>query len=227
MDEKIKINENQNVYKEGNIDNTSMLPGDLKRSPDDCLPCLVFIDDGFLAKLSKYFGGGKYLRFDRIDFSKNLAKNQRLDCKKIFYYLAPPFQSNKPTYEEKARKDRHDKFVKSLTEKGVIVREGRCQRIMINECFRYSQKAVDTLMIIDLMSILTDYPEIKKIIMIASDSDFVPAVEKLKQKGIEVILYTYYVRKRDTGLSRSNYLLKAVSRYAKITKQDFLNAPLT
>ena len=31
---------------------------------------LVFIDDGFLSKLSKHFGNGKYLKIHRKDFSK-------------------------------------------------------------------------------------------------------------------------------------------------------------
>ncbi|MBU3913724.1 MAG: NYN domain-containing protein [Nanoarchaeota archaeon] len=228
MNENQDKTENRNVYKSQSSNNISMHPGDPQGSPDDCLPCFVFIDDGFLAKLSKYFGNGKYLRFDRVLFSNNLAKKENLKCGRIFYYLAPPFQSDKPSNEERIRKDRHDNFVRSLRDKGAIVREGRCQKIKISENnFKYCQKAVDSLIIIDLMSIPIDYPNIRKIILIASDSDFVPAVEKLKQRGIEIILYTYYVKKRNTGLSRSNYLLKAVSRYSKITKQDFDDAPLT
>lgn len=33
---------------------------------------LVFIDAGFLSKLSKYFGGGEYLKYNIINFSKNI-----------------------------------------------------------------------------------------------------------------------------------------------------------
>ncbi|MBM3233986.1 NYN domain-containing protein [Candidatus Pacearchaeota archaeon] len=215
------------IYKSQNNINISMHPGDPQGSPDDCLPCFIFIDDGFLAKLSKYFGGGKYLKFDRISFSNNLAKKENLICKKIFYYTAPPFQSNKPTIEEKAKKDKYNKFVAKMRQREVVVQEGRCQKIKVNEeQARYCQKAVDILLAMDLMSVPVKYPEIKKIILIASDSDFVPVVEQLKDLGIEIILYTYYVKKRNTGLSRSNYLLKSVSRYAKITKQDFDNSPL-
>lgn len=227
MEETNKPDTNGNIYKSEETGNISMHPGDLKRSPDDCLPCFVFIDDGFLAKLSKYFGNGKYLKFDRISFSKNLAKKENLNCKKIFYYTAPPFQSNNPTIEERARKDKYDRFVRKLRQKGVIVQEGRCQKLKVNEeRVRYCQKAVDILLAIDLMSVPINFPEIKKIILIASDSDFVPVVERLKELGIEIILYTYYVKKRDTGLSRSNFLMNAVSRYAKITKQNFDEAPL-
>ena len=64
---------------------------------------IIFIDDGFLGKLSKYLGGGKYLKFDRILFSKNLANKINLNCIKIFYYTAPPFRPNNPTPEENKR----------------------------------------------------------------------------------------------------------------------------
>ncbi|MBU4086838.1 MAG: hypothetical protein KKB21_04660, partial [Nanoarchaeota archaeon] len=66
MNENQDKTENRNVYKSQSSNNISMHPGDPQGSPDDCLPCFVFIDDGFLAKLSKYFGNGKYLRFDRV-----------------------------------------------------------------------------------------------------------------------------------------------------------------
>lgn len=80
-------------------------------------------------------------------------------------------------------------------------------------------------MAIDLMNTITKKQETKKVILIASDSDFVPIVNQLKSEGIEVILYTYYIRKRNTGLSRSNHLLNSVSRYSKMNKSDF-NFPL-
>lgn len=188
---------------------------------------IVFVDDGFLAKLSKYFGGGAYIKFDKVMFCKNIVKKQNLECEKIFYYTAPPFQSDKPTREESARYRNYKRFVDALSkDKQVIVREGGCQRLKIDNTFIYKQKAVDSLAIIDMMSVPLDYPSIKQIILIASDSDFVPIIEKLKNIGIIVIVYTYFVKKRDTGLSRSNFLLRAASKYARLSKQDLLDAPL-
>lgn len=188
---------------------------------------IIFVDDGFLAKLSKYFGGGKYLKFDRITLCKNIAKNQNLECEKIFYYTAPPFKSNKPTKDEIERDIKYKRFKEKLLKDDIIsVKEGRCQRIDIGNKFIYKQKAVDPLLVLDIMAIPIECPNIKKVILIASDSDFVPVIEKLKKFGIETILYTYFVKKRDTGLSRSNYLMRAVSKYIKFTKEDFDNAPL-
>ena len=77
-----------------------------------------------------------------------------------------------------------------------------------------------------LSSFLIDYPKIKKIILIACDSDFVPVINMLKQKGIIIILASYYERKRDTEFSRSHHLIDACSEYIQLKKNDFLMARL-
>lgn len=189
---------------------------------------IVLIDAGFLSKLSRYFGAGKYLVYNLITFSKNLAKKQNLNCEHIYYYTAPPFKSNKPTKEELERHKRYENFKNKLSKDKIIsIREGRCQRLKIDGKFRYGQKGVDSLAIIDLMSIPLEYKEVKKVILMANDSDFVPVVKKLKQLNIEIILYTYYSKKRGSSFSRSNELLKTVSNYVKLTKEDFDIAKLS
>jgi uncharacterized LabA/DUF88 family protein len=218
----------QKAYKSQRSSNVNMLPGDPKGSPDESFysETLVFIDANFLSKLSNYFGKGKYLIYDLIEFSEGLCEKQRLLCKQIFYYTAPPFQSEKTTEEEKKRKDGYDRFVEKLRKKEVIVREGRCQRLKINGKFEYRQKGVDILMAMDLMGILLKFPKIKKIILIASDSDFVPVIESLKEDGIKTVLHTYYEKKRDTNFSRSNHLIKSVYKYVLLSKEYFDKAPL-
>ena len=106
------------------------------------------------------------------------------------------------------------------------IREGRCQRLKIDGKFIYKQKAVDSLAIIDLMSIPLEYPNIKKVILIASDSDFVPAIERLRKLNIKIILYTYYEKGRKAKFSTSNELIKLVHKYVLLTKDDFENAKL-
>jgi len=188
---------------------------------------LVLIDAGFLSKLSRYFGKGNYIRYDITMLAKNLAKKENLSCHHLFYYTAPPFQSEPPTKDETERREKYDQFIRKLSKaKETTVREGRCQRLKIDGKFIYKQKAVDALMIMDLMRIPIEYKDIKKIILIASDSDFVPIIKYLIKENVNVILYTHYTRKRETNLSRSNELLKVVTRYCEISKQDFLNVPL-
>ncbi|MEK6860192.1 MAG: NYN domain-containing protein [Nanoarchaeota archaeon] len=187
---------------------------------------LIFIDETFLEKLSKYFGKGNYLKYDKVIFANNLARNQNLSCKKIFYYTSPPFQSPAPTKEEESKRDGYDRFVNKLKERGVAVREGRCQRLKIDGDFIFKQKAVDVLLAMDLTNVLIEFPNIKRIILISSDSDFVPVIKNLQKKGVKIILHTYYEKKRNTSFSRSNDLIKSVYKYVLLTKKDFDNSPL-
>jgi len=189
---------------------------------------LVLIDEGFVGVVSKHLGKGKYLKFDKVKFSKRLAKKENLFCKHVYYYTAPPFQSEKPTEEESRRYKRYERFVRKLSSNPIItVREGRCQRLKIDGKFIFKQKAVDSLMIMDLMRVPIDYEDIKKIILIASDSDFVPIINYLKKLQIKTILYTCYEKRdRRSILSTSNELIKSVHKYVLLTKKDFDNAPL-
>jgi len=182
---------------------------------------LVFIDSGFLSKLSKHFGKGKYINFKIKNLLENLYAKGNFSSEKVFFYTAPPFQSNNPPKEQAKRKEKYDSFRNSLINEGVIFREGRVQRLKINGKFIFKQKGVDTLLTIDLSHIREDYPHINKIILISSDTDFYPIIEDIKKRGIEVILYTYFDKKRGSPFSLSNHLLKSCSKWEKLTKQDF------
>ena len=105
--------------------------------------------------------------------------------------------------------------------KEVTIREGRCQRLKVDGKYIYKQKGVDTLLTMDLMDTPIESPKIKQIILIASDSDFVPVINRLKKLGIDIILYTYFERNRKSKFSTSNKLLKTVTRYVKLKKEDF------
>jgi len=215
--------ENQKVYKSLDRRDGNMLPGNLKGLPDESFflqsdkETLVFIDSNFISKLSKHFGNGKYILYDLVIFSENLAKKQNLLCKKICYYTAPPFQSSIFTKEEQIKKVGYVKFIDKLRKMGVVVREGRCQRLKIDGKFEYKQKGVDILLAMDLMNIPLKFPQVKKAILIASDSDFVPIIESLREQEIKTILYTYYEKRRDTIFSRSNHLIKSVYKYVLLS----------
>ncbi|PIN91267.1 hypothetical protein COU57_01345 [Candidatus Pacearchaeota archaeon CG10_big_fil_rev_8_21_14_0_10_32_14] len=219
---------NTNIYKPESNDNINMLPGNPKGLPDESYSheTLVFIDANFLSKVSYHFGEGKYLVYDLIKFSNYLSKKQKLNCKDIFYYTAPPFMSEISKKDEENKIEGYSRFVNKLSKKGVIIREGRCQRLKIDDKYVYHQKAVDILLAMDLMKVPIKYPDIKKIILIASDSDFVPVIMSLEEEGIKTILYTYYEEKRNTNLSRSNYLIKSVHKYVKLNLEDFTSCPI-
>ena len=73
----------------------------------------------------------------------------------------------------------------------------------------------------DMYDIKENFQSVKKIILIASDSDFVPLIERMKQRGFEVIIYTYFDRIRNSKFSTSNQLLKVASRWTRLTKELF------
>jgi len=182
---------------------------------------LIFVDSGFLSELSKHFGKGRHLRFDYSKFFRFLAEKKKLNLKKIFYYTAPPFQSENPTKEEALRKKGYDNFINKI-KKDVLfsVKEGRVQKIIGSEGEEFTQKGVDTLMTMDLAFSKDKFPDAKKIIMVTSDTDFVPVIKELKRFGIEVILYTYSDAKRNSKFFLSHHLTECCDDVEYLKKED-------
>ncbi|MBI2004127.1 NYN domain-containing protein [Candidatus Pacearchaeota archaeon] len=185
---------------------------------------LVFIDGGFLSRLSKHFGKGKHLKFDYLGFSKSLAKKKNLLLEKIFYYTAPPFQPSFPNKEEILRKKGYDKFISKFSrEKFVEIREGRVQKLINSSGeMEFHQKGVDTLMTLDLAFVKDKFHEIKKLILVTSDTDFCPVIKELKKFGIDVVLFTYSDKKRDSDFFLSNHLVDCCSEVEYLEKEDLL-----
>ncbi len=179
---------------------------------------LVFIDGGYLSKISRHLGNGRYLKIDLLAFSAHLAKEQGLVCEHMFYYTAPPFQGTYPSLEEIRRKAGYDSFTSKLRKMTTLtIREGRLQKI--NNVF--TQKGVDTLLTIDIIQepIIRG---IRTIILLAADTDFVPVLNQIRSKnGIRVILYYYTDWQRRSIFSLSNYLLTACDKKVILKLNDF------
>ncbi len=184
---------------------------------------LIFVDDGFFGLVKKYFSNedGKPKKY--LQTFRNICEKEKLNLKHLYIYTAPPFQSPKPTEKEDSMMARYQNMTKMLRrKKWITLREGRCQKFFNKQGKEdFCQKGVDALVIMDMYDIKENYPNINKIILIASDSDFVPVIERMKQKGFEIILYTYFDRKRGSKFSTSNHLLKKASRWKRLTKGDF------
>ena len=183
---------------------------------------LMFVDDGFFGLVKKNFQReeGKSKRY--LQTFRNICKNENLNLKHLFVYSAPPYQGSKPTKKEDFLMSKYQNMMKMLrNKKWITVREGRCQRLKIDGEFVYKQKGVDILISIDLMEIKDRYPNINKIILIACDSDFVPVIKNIQEKGIKVLLYTYFDGKRNSPFSRYNELLNVVSKWIKLRKEYF------
>jgi len=183
---------------------------------------LIFVDDGFFRLVKKHFEdiSGNKKKF--LQTFRNICKKENLNLRHLFVYSASPYQSENPAKQENKLRVDYDKIKEMLeSKKGITFREGRCQRLKIDGKYKYSQKGVDILLVIDLMRFRDDFSDINKIILIACDSDFVPAIKQLKKEGTEVILYTYFDRKRNSQFSRYNELLDVSSRWVKLNESYF------
>lgn len=142
----------------------------------------IFIDGAYLDKLLE-------LEFNRtrIDFGK-LSKqvNGKGELLRTYYYHCPPHVSAVPTEEEKARAESKDRFFAALsrlprfqTRLGKLVYRGedRDGRPI------FIQKLVDIMLGVDLVQ-LAATRQISRAVLIAGDSDFVPAIEVAKGHGV-------------------------------------------
>ncbi len=181
---------------------------------------IVFIDAGYLSALSKFFGNGKYLKLDILKFANYLAKREGFVCEHVFYYTAPPFQSNNPTEKEALLKAGYDSFVSKIRKQGgITIREGRVQKI--GDVF--SQKGVDTLITLDLYEKAMEKKHLV-LILVSGDTDFVPAIGRVRKIfGTKMCLYYFTDRTRGSIFSLSNHLLKAVDKTVQLDKKDFLD----
>lgn len=179
---------------------------------------IVFLDSGYLSFISKHFGKGKPLKYKIEEFAKRIALEKNLFCEEIYFYTAPPYQGPNPSLEENKRKANYDKFIQKLkTIKPTIhIREGRCQKIDNT----FQQKGVDTLMTMDLLRV-PKKRGIKKIILLTSDTDFVPIIKDLSDEGIDVILAYFTDKKRKSAFSLSNHLWKACKNKILIKREHF------
>jgi len=186
--------------------------------------CLVLVDNGFFKLVKREFEikTGKKKKF--LQTFRNICRNEDLNLKHLFVYMAPPFQSRVPTDKENSLKRKYDLIKKMLDKKKwATAREGRCQRIFNEKGVpSFNQKGVDSWIVADLCLFKEDYPEINKVVLISSDSDFAPIIKMIQERmGIEVILYTYFDKERRGRFHRSNHLLNVVSKWIKLKAEDF------
>jgi uncharacterized LabA/DUF88 family protein len=156
---------------------------------------VLFIDGGYLAKISKGFGMPK---LDFLALSEMLCKGgdnddyDDGDRLRTYYYYCMPFQGTPPSSEESSRYGRADKFVKTLTKLPKFeVRLGRFQKIQnglsSDGAAAYVQKGIDVMLAVDLVK-MSWSKQIDRAIMLAADSDFVYAVQTAKDAGVSTRL---------------------------------------
>jgi uncharacterized LabA/DUF88 family protein len=149
----------------------------------------VFIDGGYFDTVLLTFGR---LRIDYHKFAELICG----DCERFrtYYYHAMPYQSSHPSPEESSNYANMHRFIT------VLKRLPRFE-VRLGKVVKYGdgdphQKQVDTLIAIDLVK-LSAKSHIQKAIIIAGDSDHLPAVKAAKEEG--VICELYYLSKNLKG----------------------------
>lgn len=143
----------------------------------------MFVDGEYARKIFKK----QNFRLDVPGLVKKVLAEAGIDDQlllRVYFYTAPPYQSTNPTADEKQRYGQFMKW-KSFLEKqdNFEIKLGRTERRGPD----YEQKMVDVLLSIDLVE-LSAKSRIRTAILLAGDSDLVPAVKKAKDNGVKVIL---------------------------------------
>ena len=127
-----------------------------------------------------------------IDFSKlSDAMSGGAEILRTYYYNCPPYQSNPPTDEEKDRYNAARRFHNALE---MLPRfEVRLGRLEFRGHYPdggpiFEQKRVDILLGVDLVHLAVK-GHIRQAVLLAGDSDFIPAVAVAKSEGIPIQLF--------------------------------------
>lgn len=144
----------------------------------------IFIDGAYLGKVLWNHHGGAGVDYAKLAI--HLAGGQEI--LRTYYYDALPYQSDPPTADERQRFGARQRYFDALRKlPRYEVREGRCARTWdpSQNRWKFSQKQVDVLLSVDLVR-LASKAQISKAVLIAGDSDFLPAVKIAKDEGVSV-----------------------------------------
>ena len=150
----------------------------------------IFIDGAYLQKqlqLAKVEAN-----YDRIaDYLlAPIRKNVSIDLLRCYFYHCPPWMSSKnPSEDEKRRMAVHEEFCQNLEDiNRWQIRLGKLERRRDGEREYFEQKRLDVLLSCDLVRHAAA-GHIHHAILVAGDSDFIPAVSAVKESGVTVTLW--------------------------------------
>ncbi len=150
---------------------------------------VIFIDGAYLQTQLKNQG----LEADYLHLADHLLAPLResfpLDLLRCYYYYCPPYMSQEPTEDELKRMEVHEAFVSELQSLGRwAVRLGKLQKRWEGQREVYEQKRVDVLLSVDMVRHAAA-GHVQHAVLVAGDSDFVPAVAAAKEHGVTVSLW--------------------------------------
>ena len=136
----------------------------------------IFIDGAYLQRVLRDEFGGVNVNFDAL--SRKMANET--DILRTYYYNCMPYQGNPPTQEESRRFGRARHTLQMLPR--FEVKLGRLEFRGNDDSGNpiLQQKRVDILLGVDMVLLSA---HIQQAILLAGDSDFIPAVTVAKSEG--------------------------------------------
>ena len=168
--------------------------------------CIILIDgSNFYFKL-KDLGLHNLLEFDFLGFSKSISKNQEIVI--VTYYVGKI--STDGTQKTQELFDNQRKLFANFRKQNVRYSLG----YLLKTNDRYHEKGVDVAIAVDIL--VATYENLcDRIILISSDTDLLPAIDKARKKG-KIVEYVGFSHKPSVAMvARCN-----VSRL--LTKDDLL-----
>ena len=147
----------------------------------------IFIDGAYLDYILRDEFSGAQIDYQGL--TQQLA--QGADILRTHYYHCLPYQGNPPTEEERARYSSRRRFFTALERlPRFSVRLGRLEHrgSRPDGSPIFEQKRVDILLGVDL-ALLSAKGQLQEAVLLAGDSDFIPAIEAAKSEGVLVTLF--------------------------------------
>lgn len=170
------------------------------------IPCSVFIDGSNFYKKLTSLGFLKLLEFDYAGFASFLAQGHPLIERR--YYIGAVRNDDKSPKSEKLHCNQQ-KLLENLTKHGFSYTLGY---LLKGTDGVYHEKGVDVQIAIDVVKAAYE-ATCKRIYLVTSDTDLIPAIQLAKNKGVEVIYVGFK--------HQVSYALKAnASRYKRLQRDD-------
>lgn len=149
--------------------------------------CAIFIDGAYVDKLFQHHLGGA--RVDYGKFAHHITGG--CDLLRTYYYHCLPYQSNPPSPEERQRFSGAEKYMAALSRLPRFqVRLGKLEYRGVKQDGSpiFAQKRVDILLGVDMVELAATH-QINRAVLVAGDSDFMPAIEVVKRHGVLTVLW--------------------------------------
>lgn len=184
----------------------------------------IFIDGGYLDKILQLEFNKAKIKYDELS---NWMANG-IDILRTYYYNCLPYQGNPPTQEQKDQFSNAQSFHTILNRlPRYEVREGKLEfRGIDRDTGRLilQQKRVDLMLGVD-MAVSALKQKITHVAVLTGDSDFLPAIEAVKQEGVIVKLFhsALYNRAKSIDLRPHRDLWDKCDERIPITQQVISN----